>query len=213
MKTKSGIQHRDRAPPPEIQSYRTWSSAASPILNDTPVVYTTYNRTRIRNAHTHTHIYIYILTASVREPRSTGGNTSSNPHVSALIPRHVVNGMERIYQRHGSDQTPTILFESKNNASSHLYNISSRRVFISNSKLRNCDRCNRISLQQLIDSVYWPECTDGPWWSIVVCRLNSRGPSLTVVSIGMRLLSLVTLLLMYLNRLAKRSKYFGCCNI
>ena len=33
-----------------------------PILNDTPVVYTTYNRTRIRNAHTY--IYTYILTQS-----------------------------------------------------------------------------------------------------------------------------------------------------
>ena len=43
---------------PEIQSYRTWWGATSPILNDTPVVYTTYNRTRIRNAHT----YIYINT-------------------------------------------------------------------------------------------------------------------------------------------------------
>ena len=47
---------------PEIQSYRTWWGAASPILNDTPVGYTTYNRTRIRNAHTY--IYIYILTQS-----------------------------------------------------------------------------------------------------------------------------------------------------
>ena len=44
---------------PEIQSYRTWWGAASPILNDTPVVYiyiyTSYNRTHMRNAH----IYIY----------------------------------------------------------------------------------------------------------------------------------------------------------
>ena len=43
---------------PEIQSYRTWVGAASPILNDTPVVcvYTFYNKTHIRNAY----IYIYI---------------------------------------------------------------------------------------------------------------------------------------------------------
>ena len=43
---------------PEIQSYRTWWGATSPILNDTPVVciYTSYNRTHIRNAY----IYIYI---------------------------------------------------------------------------------------------------------------------------------------------------------
>ena len=45
---------------PEIQSYSTWWGAASPILNDTPVVciYTSYNRTHIRNAY----IYLYINT-------------------------------------------------------------------------------------------------------------------------------------------------------
>ena len=44
----------------EIQSYRMWLGAASPILNDTPVVciYTSYNRTHIENAY----IYIYINT-------------------------------------------------------------------------------------------------------------------------------------------------------
>ena len=52
-KTKSGIQPRNRALP-----YRTWWGAASPVLNDTPVVYTTYNRTRIRNVHIYIHIYI-----------------------------------------------------------------------------------------------------------------------------------------------------------
>ena len=56
-KTKSGIQPRNRALP-----YRTWWGAASPILNDTPVVYMTYNRTRIRNVHTYIYIYIYINT-------------------------------------------------------------------------------------------------------------------------------------------------------
>ena len=56
---------------PEIQSYRTWWGAASPILNDTPVV------------------YIY-----------------------------------RMCQRHGSDQTPTLLFESKNHVSINSYNIT-----------------------------------------------------------------------------------------
>ena len=47
---------------PEIQSYWTWVGAASPILNDTPVVcvYTFYNKTHIRNAYKY--IYIYILT-------------------------------------------------------------------------------------------------------------------------------------------------------
>ena len=40
---------------PEIQSYRTWWGAASPILNDSPVVYiyTSCNKTHIRNAHTY----------------------------------------------------------------------------------------------------------------------------------------------------------------
>ena len=104
---------------PEIQSYRTWWGAASPILNDTPVVYMSYNRTRIRNAH----IYIYINTASGWEPRSSRGNTSSDPQVSALVPWPVVNGMERMCQSHGSDQTPTLLFESKNHVSINLYNI------------------------------------------------------------------------------------------
>ena len=92
---------------PEIQSYRTWWGAASPILNDTPVVciYTSYNRTR-------------------REQRSSGGNTSSNPQVSVPVRRPFVNGMERMCQRHGSDQTPTLLFESKNHVSTNSYNIT-----------------------------------------------------------------------------------------
>ena len=47
---------------PEIQSYRMWWGAASPILNDTPVacIYTSYNRTHIENAYIY--IYIYINT-------------------------------------------------------------------------------------------------------------------------------------------------------
>ena len=44
---------------PEMQSYRMWWGAASPILNDTVVcIYTSYNRAHIENA------YIYILTQS-----------------------------------------------------------------------------------------------------------------------------------------------------
>ena len=38
------------------------------------------------------------------EPRSSRGNTSSNPQVSALITRPAFNGMERMCQRHGSNQ-------------------------------------------------------------------------------------------------------------
>ena len=51
-KTDTGIQHRNRAFPKK-QSYRLWSGAASSILNDTPCVciYTSYNRTRIKNAY------------------------------------------------------------------------------------------------------------------------------------------------------------------
>ena len=58
------------------------------------------------------YIYIYINRASGRELGSSGGNTSSNPQVSAPVPRPVVNGMGRMCQRHGSDQTHTLLFES-----------------------------------------------------------------------------------------------------
>ena len=38
------------------------------------------------------------------EPRSSGGNTSSNPQVSALIHRPAFNGMERMCRRHGSNK-------------------------------------------------------------------------------------------------------------
>ena len=60
-KTKSGIQHGNRALP-KSQSYRLWWGAASPILNNTPCVciYTSYNRTCLKNAY----LYIYILTQS-----------------------------------------------------------------------------------------------------------------------------------------------------
>ena len=57
---------------PEIESYRTWWGAASLILNDTPVVHTTYNRTRIRNVHTY--IYIYIYTYIYINTELLGGN-------------------------------------------------------------------------------------------------------------------------------------------
>ena len=111
---------------PEIQSYRTWWGAASPILNDTPVVYTTYNRTRIRNAHiyiyTHTYIiyiYIYITQSFWTGAKVIRRKHIVRPQVSALVPRPVVNRMERMCQRHGSDQTPTLLFEFKNHVSIH----------------------------------------------------------------------------------------------
>ena len=45
--------HPGTAHSPEIQSYRMWWGAVSPILNDTPVIciYTSYNRTHIENAY------------------------------------------------------------------------------------------------------------------------------------------------------------------
>ena len=60
-------------------------------------IYTSYNRTHIENAY----IYIYILTQSWT---GTKVFTSSNPQFSAPVPRPGVNGMERMWQRHGSDQ-------------------------------------------------------------------------------------------------------------
>ena len=105
---------------PEIQSNRMWCGAASPILNDTPVVciYTYYNRNYKVN------IYIYKQRDSGREQRSSGGKTSSNPLVSALVPRSVVNGMLMMCQHHGSDQNHTLLFESKKHVSINSYNIT-----------------------------------------------------------------------------------------
>ena len=45
------------------------------------------------------------------EPRSSWGNTSSNPQFSALIPRSAFNGMVRMCKRHGSYQNshPAVL--------------------------------------------------------------------------------------------------------
>ena len=73
------------------------------------------------------------------EPRPPGGNTSSNPQVSALIPRLAFNGMERIYQRHGSNQTshPLVVRKPLCNQLIH-YHISSRGLYgINHFKLRN----------------------------------------------------------------------------
>ena len=68
------------------------------------------------------------------EPRSSGGNTSSNPQVTALIPRPAFNGMERMYQRHGSIQNshrPVQVRKPLCNQFMH-YHKSSRGVFGSN---------------------------------------------------------------------------------
>ena len=47
--------------------------------------------------------------------------TSSNPQVSALIHRPAFNGMERIYQRNGSNQTLILLFWTENHYAINLY--------------------------------------------------------------------------------------------
>ena len=74
------------------------------------------------------------------EPRSSGGNTSPNPQVSALIPRPAFNGMESMCQRHGSNRNshpPVLVRKPLCNQSIH-YHISCRGVFgINHFKLRN----------------------------------------------------------------------------
>ena len=82
----------------QLVNQRKQKVAFSPGTAHSPEIYiytyTSYNRTHIRNAHTYTY---YQHRASGREPRSSGGNASSNPQVSALVPRSVVNGMERMW--------------------------------------------------------------------------------------------------------------------
>ena len=73
-------------------------------------------------------------------PRSSGGNTSSYPQVSALIHRPAFNGMERTCQRHVSNQNshPPVLFRKPLCNQFIHYHINSRGDFrISHFKLRN----------------------------------------------------------------------------
>ena len=74
------------------------------------------------------------------EPRSSGGNTSSNPQVSAFIPRPAFNGMERVCQRHGSNQISHLPFLVRKPLCNQFiyYHTNSRRVFgINRFKLLN----------------------------------------------------------------------------
>ena len=146
------------------------------------------------------------------EPTSSGVNTSSNPQV---IPRPAFNGMERMCQRHGSNQNsnpPVLVRKPLCNQFIH-YHISSRGFFSINSlnSLILLSLQYNVILQQFIEAVYWPEYIDSPWWSMVACRLNLWKPSTTVISMGMEHLSLVKLLLIYLNRLTTIIKYLGGC--
>ena len=73
------------------------------------------------------------------EPRSSGGNTLSNPQVSALIHRPAFNGMERMCRLHGSNQNshPVLVRKPLYTQFIHCH-ISSRGVFgINHFKLRN----------------------------------------------------------------------------
>ena len=74
------------------------------------------------------------------EPRSSGGNTSSNPQVSALISRPAFNGMERMCQRLGSNRNshfPVLVRKPLCNQFMY-YHISCRGVFgINHFKLCN----------------------------------------------------------------------------
>ena len=65
------------------------------------------------------------------EPRSPGGKTSSNPRVSTLIPRPTFNGLERMWQRHGSNQNsyPVVLVRKPLCNQFIHYHRSSRGVF------------------------------------------------------------------------------------
>ena len=65
------------------------------------------------------------------EPRWSGGNTSSNPHISALIPRPALSGMEGMCQCHGSNQNsypPVLSRKPLSNQFIH-YHISRGGVF------------------------------------------------------------------------------------
>ena len=208
---------------PEIQSYRTWWGAASPILNDTPVVVRPITELE-QGMHIHIYIYIiYILyiyiyfnTELLDGKQGHQEETHRPTHRFRRLFLDLLSmGWRGCASAMGAIKVPPSCSSPKIMCQSiYAILICSRGVFISNSKLRNCVIVAiECFLQQLIDAVQWPECIDVPWWSIVACRLNLRGPSLTVVSIGMGHLSSVILLLMYLNRLTKRSRYFGGCNI
>ena len=147
------------------------------------------------------------------EPRSSGGNTSSNPQVSALIPRPAFNGMEMMCQRHGSNQNsdpPVLVRKPLCNQFIH-YHISSTKVFgINHFKL-----CN---FAVVAIECYFATVDRGcimariHRWSVMIygsLQAESWRPSTTVISIVMEHLSLVKLLVIYLNRLTTIVKYLG----
>ena len=99
-KKKSGIQPRNRELHPPLP---LWWGADSPILNYTPgvCIYTSYNRTRIKNAYVYIYIYIYtyIYIYILRQSFWTGtkiitsrrwDNASAFYHVSKMDPKSIL---------------------------------------------------------------------------------------------------------------------------
>ena len=134
---------------PEIQSYRTWWGAASSILNDTTVVYTSYNRTHIRNA------YIYILTQSFW----TGTKVIRRKHI--IQPTGFGACFSTCCQWDGEDvpapwersnSHPPVRVQKTCVNQLTWYNICSRGVFISNSVIVWSLQW-KFFLQQSIDAV------------------------------------------------------------
>ena len=70
---------------PEIQSYRTWWGAASPILNDTPVVYIRPITTHKRNAYIYMNIYTYQHRASLCWDSALVGVIQTTMKLTTLI--------------------------------------------------------------------------------------------------------------------------------
>ena len=144
-------------------------------------------------------------------------NTSSNPQVSALIPRPAFNGMERMCHSHGSNQTshpPVLVRKPLCNQFMH-YHISSRWVLVINHfKLRNFSivviECAfaTVDKSSIMTRIHW--------WSVMIygsLQAELWRPSTTVMSMGMEHLSMVKLLLKYLSILTTIVKYFGGCKI
>ena len=107
-KKTSGIQHRNLALPSPIDCDGVQLHQYCTTL---PVyVYTRpTTRTRIKNAYVQ--IIIYQHRNCGREQKSSGGNTSSNPQVLALVPRPAIKRTEKMCQHHENNQTPILLLE------------------------------------------------------------------------------------------------------
>ena len=83
------------------------------------------NQRKQNHKEEHIYIYIYILTQGFwRGTKVTRRKHIIQPTGSIPVPRPVVNGMEKMCQRYGSDQTPTLLFEFKNHVSINSYSIT-----------------------------------------------------------------------------------------